>query len=293
MKTNYFIILSLLLLIVLSFYSVESFIDSNATSIVQLAKDLPISRIEMVCVREPKDDAWINLIDITILDENENKVNYWTNPNSANFANGNLGWLNQYSPIEGLYDDNPDSIGHSSTAPDKLTILLNPALNIGSIQITNRRDCCFERIQKYDLNFYNNDLLLGNKPLTNLGGMGKSIMYVIMKPGPAGGQGPEGKIGPQGPIGPEGKIGLRGPEGAAGPQGPIGLSGPEGAAGPQGKIGPQGPIGLQGPQGLQGTQGIEGQMGPIGPEGPVGLSGKIGVVGPIGTEINGNMWIKP
>lgn len=224
-SSKYLWIIALVLLMSLSFYfySIESFINSNSTSIIQLNKDSPVSRIELVCVREPKNDAWINLADITILDENENKVTYWTAPNSVQMANGNLGHLHQYGPIQNLYDGNIDTLAHSSTAPDKLTITLNPELKLGSIQITNRKDCCAERIQKYDMNLYNKDELIGNKSLANMGENGKSVTYVILKPGI---QGPVGPAGPDGPIGPAGPRGING---ISGDVGPIGMEGVAGA----------------------------------------------------------------
>jgi hypothetical protein len=177
--------LSIFIFILLfSFYSVESFIGTDAVSILELNKDIPVTSVVLECVREPKNDAWINLADITLYDENDNKVKYWNSPNSVNMANGNLGYLNQWGPIRELYDDNIYTCGHSSTAPDKLTIQLNPPLKLSSVQITNRRDCCEERIMKYDLKLYNQLELIGVKPLTQLGERGKSVTYTIIKPIP-------------------------------------------------------------------------------------------------------------
>jgi hypothetical protein len=251
MSVKVLLLLSLVVLLI-SFYSVESFISSNNTSMIELTKDLPISKIELECVREPKNDAWINLIDITILDEDENKVIYWNSPNSVNFGNGNLGYQNSYGPIQNLYDDAVDTIGHSSTAPDKLTILLSPEIKLGSIQITNRKDCCSERIQKYDLNLYNKDELIGKKQLTSLGELGKSVTYLILNPGAQGVAGPPGPAGAPGAPGAPGSAGLPGPAGPAGAAGPAGDRGPPGPAGNVGDPGPPGPPGPKGPSGRDG-----------------------------------------
>jgi len=164
-----FVLFLFMVLLVYSFYSVETFIQSNATAMIELNKNLPISSIVIRPARDIYNDAWINLADITILDEKENKVEYWRSPNSVNFQNGNRGWENYWGPIHELYDNNINTAGHSSTAPDTLFIILNPALMLGSIQITNRNDCCAERIQKYDLEIYNANERLAVKPLTNLG----------------------------------------------------------------------------------------------------------------------------
>jgi len=223
--SNFLLVLSVLLLIGLSFYSVESFITSDMIIYLELDQDLPISKVELECLREPKNDAWINLADLNILDESGKRVNYWTAPNSVNMASGNLGYQNSWGPIRELYDEDPNNCAHSNTAPDKLTILLNPPLKLKSIQITNRKDCCAERIQKYDLNLYNQNALIGSKPLTNLGETGKSITYTIVKSieGKAGAPGKPGATGAQGATGATGAPGLPGLEGRVGPIGPEGI----------------------------------------------------------------------
>lgn len=236
--SKYLLVIFLLLFLALSFYSVESFISSNATSIIELTKDVAISRIEIECTRPPSNnDAAINLADLTILDENEIKVQYWAAPNSVHMAKGDLGDKNSWGPIQNLYDGNINSVAHSNGSPDKLTVTLSPPLKLSSIQITNRNDCvgCDVRITYYDLKLYNNQELVGSKPLSNLGEIGKSITYVLMKPGMPGDRGLAGPPGPTGPAGP-----------AGGPQGPIGPMGP---GGPQGMTGPAGPRGLRGKSG--------------------------------------------
>lgn len=242
MNLKYWIAVSLGIVLLLSFYSVETFISSDTTSVIALTQDLPVSQIKITCKRDPNE--YLNLVDLTLYDEKDNKVKYWESPNSVNLVNGNQGFGNDHGPIQNLYDDNVDTLIHSSTSPDQLIIVLNPPLKIGSIQLTNRKDCCFDRIKQYDLELYSQNGLIGSKPLTNLGEAGKTVTYVTVKPGPMGPQGPEGQTGPAGRVGPEGS---QGPEGKIGPQG---IQGPSGLSGPPGIQGPPGP---PGPQGIQGT----------------------------------------
>lgn len=259
--SKYLVVIAMFLFLVLSFYSVESFISSNATSMIHLTKDLPISKIEIECVREhPYKDAWLNLADLTVLDEQEKKVEYWKTPNSVHLANGDLGYDNRIDPIQHLYDGNPNTLVHSNKVADKLTITLSPPLKLGSIQITNRKECggCDDRITYYDLKLYNNEQLIATKPLSNLGEAGKSITYVISN------SGLKGDEGPAGPAGPAGIPGLAGTVGPAGPAGIAGTAGPAGPAGPMGLSGPAGPAGPAGPRGLRGTSGDIGLFAPEG-----------------------------
>lgn len=235
----------LFLLTLLYFYSVESFIQSNSTSLISLTKDLPVSKIELTCVREPNNQAFINLTDLTIMDENDNKIRYWISPNSAHFAKGDKGHGGYWGPITALYDGNPDTCAHSSVGPDVLTIILSPPVKLSSIQISNRKECCEDRITKYDMNLYNENQLIGKKPLTNLGERGKSVTYVITS------SGIKGDVGPAGPTGALGPVGVMGP---VGPSGPAGVAGPTGSVGPMGPAGPMG-IGHDGPAGPQGLRG--------------------------------------
>jgi hypothetical protein len=278
MNYNLVIFITLVLMLLYSFYYVESFVNETSMTVLELTHKLPITQIELACIRDIQKEDQINLTDIVILDENDNKLDYWNAPNRIYFANGNLGWVNQEGQIKHLYDRNPNAISPEIMEPDKITILLSPAKILGSIQITNRTDCCFELVKKYDLKLYHQETLIGKKPLTNLGEKGKSVTYVIMQPM----VGPEGKMGPQGlqgVPGPQGTQGLVGPEGKIGPQGLIGPIGPEG---PEGKIGPQGLMGLQGDRGAQGLDGPEGKIGPQGLVGPIGGEGPEGKVGPQG-----------
>lgn len=228
-------IIAFILLISLFFYSVESFINVNATSSIELKKKKPVSKI--LFQHMGGEDAAINLADISILDKKDVKIEYWKEPNSAHFGNGDKGWNNSWGPIENLWDGNINTTGHSTTSPDTLTILLNPPVEIGSIQITNRPDCCAWRIPKYDLVFYNDTEEIARKPLKNIDENGKSVNYIVIDP----------------PI--------PGPEG---PPGASGIPGPRGVPGP---------VGQEGGQGKEGKPGIPGQTGQPGPEGPQGLAG--------------------
>ncbi len=234
--TKYFIAIVLFIL-GFYFYSIESFITINATSNFVLDKKKPVTKISF----KPKnnnadDDAAINLADISILDKKDNKIEYWKLPNTANFEKGDTGWYG-WGPIYMLWDGNPNTTGHSTVSPDTLNIVLNPPVEIGSIQITNRPDCCSHRIAKYDMVFYNNAEEIGRKPLTNLGENGKSVNYLIVDPPIPG------------PEGPAGSSGIPGPRGIPGPVGLNGESGPEGKPGVPGESGKPGP---EGPQGLAG-----------------------------------------
>jgi hypothetical protein len=249
MNLNYFILFALCLLLFLSFYSVETFIISDNTSLIQLNQDLPVQSIVIACRREPVEDGFINLADLTILDDQDNVVKYWESPNMVELENGNLGYGGEHGPIQNLYDGNVDTIIHSSSAPDKLIIKLSPPIKIGSIQITNRKDSHYERIAQFDLEFYGDSGLIISKPLTNLGEAGKTINYLMIKPGPIGPQGIQGEEGLPGRVGPQGS---QGPEGAVGPQGPEGKQGYQGPQGKQGERGPQGNQGYQGPEGPPG-----------------------------------------
>jgi hypothetical protein len=198
----------------------------------------------------PAADGWINLTEITIFDKNNNNVQYWTGNNSIAFANGQ----HPNAPLSRAYDNNDtdtlNSLFHSNTSIDTLTITLNPAVNISSVQISNRTDCCWTRIQNYDIVFYNNNQILASHSLLTLGksNKGNTVKYVLVPPG-SGPAGPVGAIGPPGVAGPAGAIG---PRGVAGPAGAIGPRGVAGAIGPPGPAGAIGPRGVAGPQGIPG-----------------------------------------
>jgi hypothetical protein len=211
----------------------------------------------------PAADGWINLTEITIFDKNNNNVQYWTGNNIIAFANGQYPNL----PLSHAYDNNDNSLFHSNTSIDTLTITLNPAVNISSVQISNRTDCCWTRIQNYDIVFYNNNQILASHSLLTLGksNKGNTVKYVLVPPG----SGPAGPAGPPGIAGPPGPAGAIGPPGIAGPPGVAGLPG---VAGPAGAIGPRGVAGAIGPPGAPGPAGSPGPRGVAGPQGIPGFT---------------------
>jgi len=300
-KKNIALICACLLFIILYFYSFESFVGSSTISFVTLAEDSAVGKIEIACVRDIFNDTWINLADINIVDENDSPVQYWVSPNSVHFDNGDLGHQHTWGPVNQLYDGNPDTVGHSSTAPDKLTITLLPAKKLSSVQIANRKDCCELRITRYDLIFYNKDgKEIARKPLTNLGERAKSVTYILTKPtikgdpgangkdgtngtnGVNGRDGKDGQKGEKGDKGDKGEKGEKGDQGLTGAGGAVGATGPTGPTGLMGPIGPMGPLGPAGPMGPAGPAGIQGPEGPVGPEGPEGPVGADGAEGPEG-----------
>jgi hypothetical protein len=124
-------------------------------------------------------DAWINLLDITIRDGKGEIVDYGK---TGNVYFGNRQDLGGY-PKTNLWDDEtgrtPEqrSFGHSSRSPENLVINLGKEVDVGSIQITNRNDCCWDRIGKYRLAVYHNSEILGEVSLAELAYKGKTIRY--------------------------------------------------------------------------------------------------------------------
>lgn len=296
-NSDYLLAIACLLFLSLFFKSVESFIDPANSTPVSISEDEPISKIELECMREKTGDSWINLADLKVFDENEVMIKYWEAPNSVNMAGGNLGHNKHWGPLENLYDGDINTVAHSATSPDKLTIELNPPIKLTSVQITNRNDCrgCDVRIMKYDIRFYNNNKLLGSKALTKLGEIGKTVTYFLIPAGkgikgdsgPTGPPGPTGQAGPPGQLGPVGPAGQAGPSGQAGPMGPEGkpgFDGPVGPDGPRGFTGIAGPAGVPGRHGVNGKDGKDGLMGKTGPPGCRGIQGLTGPRGSIGPQ---------
>jgi hypothetical protein len=202
-KKNIVFICACVLFLILCIRTFEPYINSNASSIVQMSEDL-VSKIEIVYARN--NDPWINLADLRILDENDNVVEYWDPPNSAHFDNGDLGWLHgdvgsepYHGAIRYLWDGLPNTNAHSTTAPDTLRITLVPERKISSIQITNRNGW-EKRITSYDLVLKNkDDIIIGKKPLIKLGDSpGMSITYLLSKSAAKGEKGDKGDKGDQG-----------------------------------------------------------------------------------------------
>jgi hypothetical protein len=71
-------------------------------------------------------------------------------------------------------------MAHSSRDVENLIINLGTGVNVGSVQITNRDDCCWGRIGSYRLSVYNskNDEL-GFVNLTDMVGKGKTVRYIL------------------------------------------------------------------------------------------------------------------
>ena len=264
---NLFLLFSFFLMIVYSFYSTESFINSNATTSIELTQNLPISRIEMVCVRNSLPDELLDVTNITLLDSNDNLIDFWELPNQVSFSKGTLLQENR------TYKRNQDAFTPSFPVPDNIIIQLNPEVRVGSIQITNRKDCCFEMIKKYDLKLYNQNVLIASKPLTNLGENGKSVTYIVIKPGARGLQGEQGGQGMQGIQGVKGNQGDKGDKGDKGLPGLRGVKGDKGDKGEQGLRGETGLTGATGLQGLTGERGLTGSTGLPGAVGEKGAKG--------------------
>ena len=281
-----FILIILFFIILYKFFNVnrEGLVSPTYIENIMMTDDKPITsiQIEYAGARvyrsdgnnitnpqyHPAADGWINLTEITIFDKNNNNVQYWTGNNSIAFANGQ----HPNFPLSRAYDNNENSLFHSNTSIDTLTITLNPAVNISSVQISNRMDCCWTRIQNYDIVFYNNNQILASHSLLTLGksNKGNTVKYVLVPPG-------SGPPGVAGPIGPPGVAGPIGPAGVAGPVGPGGAVGPAGVAGAAGAVGPPG---------VAGPAGAVGPRGATGPPGSAGAAGIAGIAGPPGTPGN-------
>lgn len=204
-----FICACILFLVILS-YSFESFINSNATSMIQLTYDLPITKIEIALTDVSGidiSDTNIILSELKIIDENDMSVKYWESPNNVNIDNKSF----EQNEIGNLYDENIESTLKSGIN-GKLSIVLTPPKKISSIQITNSK-YGEKNIKEYELNLYNNDLLVGSKQLSLLGEPSKSVSYLITKPekGPAGPMGPPGPAGKSLPLAMDSTISQWGP----------------------------------------------------------------------------------
>jgi hypothetical protein len=138
-----------------------------------------ITRVQLNCM-VTSGDNWINIGDITIRDKQGNQVNYGNNPDDVYFGMKE----NWYKPWnKNLWDDSKTSFGHSGREVDNLIIQLGSGVPIGSIQITNRQDCCWHRIRNYRLSVYNskNDEI-GSVKLDSLDGQGKTVRYTLAYP---------------------------------------------------------------------------------------------------------------
>jgi len=174
----------ILLLFLLIFISRKEGLNTNINeeiSVPVIKNDL-ITRIQLNNRLEegstPYGDAWINLGDITLRDRAGNQINYG-NTNNVYFGNrGNWGGL----PVQNLWDNDKVSMGHASREIENLIINLTPVA-VGSVQITNRTDCCWNRIGYYELALYNDkNEKIGFVMLDRLIGQGKTILYKMSYP---------------------------------------------------------------------------------------------------------------
>ena len=226
-----------LLCISLIFTGKEGFISSpELIESILLTKNLPVTKIQLEYAgarMTTKEDSWLNINDLTIYDMKGKQVEYWKDGNRVDFLRGNRGYQNSWGPIEHLWDGKADTTAHSFVAPDTLRVQLGVGIlgiELDSILLTNRKDCCEKRIQNYDLVLYNTDEVIGSVSLVRLGELGKTVKYKLLRPlkGDKGERGDRGDFGPKGNPGYMGKTGPQGAKGEPGPRGKDGLPGPIG-----------------------------------------------------------------
>jgi len=231
----FFIVVFFFCLLLFWKWGSEGFVSPpNLTETIVLNKNVPVTKIQIEYVgalMAPREDSWINITDLTIYDKSGKKIEYWKGDNVATFLNGNKGWNDSLGPIEQLWDDSIDTLVHSSVSPETLTIQFGNGyvngVEIGSILLTNRTDCCENRIQNYNLVLYNMDEIIGSISLVRLGEKGKTVKYKLIPP----------LTGPKGDKGDTGDVGRQGLQGIVGPLGPRGLQGEIGPVGPKGPMG--------------------------------------------------------
>lgn len=248
-----FLLYIAIVLLCLSLFPWKEGFVSNPTLIesIVLTKNLPITKLQIEyagALMTTKDESWLNLCDLTILDINGKTVEYWKGGNTANFLKGNKGYMNKIGPIENLWDDKPDTLASSSVTGETLVITFGNSMKLDSIMMTNRNDSFERRIANYNLVLYNNDEIIGTISLSRLGVLGKTVKYKVVLP-------EKGPQGDRGESGLNGKDGLTGPQGSKGDRGEPGPQGRDGLRGQTGKIGPPGDRGELGPQGKDGIPG--------------------------------------
>jgi hypothetical protein len=183
----------ILLLFVLIFVSRKEGLDTKIDEeiIVPVTKNDLIASIQILNRLKPGDtnrpfgDAWLNLGDITIRDKAGKKIDY-ANTNKVYFASRKnwTGNWNGYTelPVKYLWDENKTSMAHANKEYEDLIIDLTPVA-VGSVQITNRSDCCERRIGNYELTLFNSDKKsIGYVRLDNLVGLGKTVLYKMSYP---------------------------------------------------------------------------------------------------------------
>jgi hypothetical protein len=223
-----------LLFLSILFSRKEGFISNpDLIESIVLTKNLPVTKVQIEYTggrMTTKEDSWINLNDLTLYDIQGKQVEYWKDGNRVDFLKGNRGYQNVWGPIEKLWDDKYDTTAHSFVAPDTLRIQLGIGIlgiELDSILLTNRKDCCEKRIQNYDLVLYNTDEVIGSVSLIRLGEPGKTVKYKLLRPlkGDKGEQGDRGDVGSKGDPGLMGETGPQGSKGEPGPRGKDGLPG--------------------------------------------------------------------
>jgi hypothetical protein len=196
MHSNYPLFFVILSLFVLIFITKKEGLDTNIDEEI----NVPIKTNDLIAkiqinfqgVKGQKlpsgPDAWINLGDITLRDRNGNQINYG-NTNSVYFGNkGNWEGL----PVQNLWDNDKVSMGHASREYEVLIIDLlrvqrhlyrwDNMFQLGSVQITNRSDCCEWRIGNYELALYNVKNEKTSIMLDKLAFKGKTVRYNMVYP---------------------------------------------------------------------------------------------------------------
>jgi len=287
-QSKLFLILVIILLFLsFFFYTVEGFVNDDIhDSVIVVTDSGPIDSVHIRydADREGKDQIGgqnpgpINISDLVIYNKNHKRIPYWNG--EVYFEDGG----HPAFPVRHLWDERRDTFAHSLTERANMIVKLNPPEEVGSIQITNRQGCCWDRIQNYKLVIYKGGREIGSTRLFQLGNNGKTVNYILvngLQKGIKGDKGQRGLQGIQGIQGVKGDKGDKGLTGITGTKGPPGYRGPDGEngnKGPNGEKGPIGPIGLMGAQGPQGIQGIQG------PRGIQGINGVTGNVGDHGIE---------
>ena len=215
-----------------------------------------------------QNDNMININDLSIFDKNNKRIQYWNH--RVYFEGGE--WPGHH--LHYLWDNNPDSTAASRWPRANLVVNFNSPQEVSSVQITNRHDGWWDRIQNYNLVLYKQGRVVGVKSLNQLSNSRKTVNYLVIS---------KATRGPEGIAGPEGVKGIRGLKGIIG-QGLQGEIGDTGIQGPKGDIGPQGIKGDIGILGEVGAIGPQGDTGDIGITGIQGIPGIAGAVGNIGTD---------
>jgi hypothetical protein len=168
------------LLFFYSFYK-ESYV--NNTPKYQIPVKVPNQLITKIVIEyglvkdAPKDDSWFNINEIIVRDRGNNPIDYWQGSNSITFKNkDNPGWF----PRPNLYDNAHHTFAHSLFPAETITIELGDGRGVGSVQITNRTDCCWNRITDYNLVFYSKDNIVAVQNLDQLGEQGITCRYNLV-----------------------------------------------------------------------------------------------------------------